>query len=577
MVLAPASPFVHSSNPHTRRRSINNDQTYLHRLSMPSSSSPPSPSPSTKTHHQYVPFSQSGSSGVTSTSKIMGVLWAIVLLPVRKPQVLLLPLLAIVGLLYFAQMRSISAPNGSQDSKSKPSADLRSVENCKPPADRPPLQYALMIDAGSTGSRIHVYKFHYCTGSSPTLVDEVFEQIKPGLSAYGDAPEEAAKSLDKLLNTASETVPKNLQRCTPVAVKATAGLRLLGTEKSEAILAAVRRRLEEHYPFKVVEDNGVSVMDGEDEGVFAWITVNYLLGKIGGNERKQTAAIMDLGGGSTQIVFEPLPTTIIASNEHRTELLFGGHTYVLYQHSYLGYGLMEARKRLLEQAVKDAKAHEAALHEKGSPPAFPISPTLPCLPRGKSIADPSTASAASSAVSQVVGTGAGFPTCSQYVARHLFDKSHLSCAMPPCSWDGVYQPRLRSAFPEGLEIYAFSYIYDRTAELGALVENGDGDGGVFTPDAVRALGEKVCEVDGELPASAPANFAALGKAVEKDPALCLDVGYIYHLLATGYEIPGARKLRSAKKIRGVETGWCLGATIHVLDQLMAKGGSCREN
>jgi Golgi nucleoside diphosphatase len=130
-----------------------------------------------------------------------------------------------------------------------------------------------MIDAGSTGSRIHVYKFNNC-GPTPELEDEVFRETEKkqggsGLSSYKEDAEGAAKSLDVLMNAAMEAVPDKLRSCTPVAVKATAGLRLLGQEMSEKILDAVRNRLETQYPFPVVskEENGVVIMDGADEGV----------------------------------------------------------------------------------------------------------------------------------------------------------------------------------------------------------------------------------------------------------------------------------------------------------------------
>ncbi len=178
--------------------------------------------------------------------------------------------------------------------------------------DKPIVQYVLMIDAGSTGSRIHVYKFNNC-GATPELESEVFRQTKKmeggssGLSAYPDDPQGAARSLDQLMDEAMRVVPDKLKACTPIAVKATAGLRLLGPEKSQKILDAVRDHLEKDYPFPVVsrEDNGVAIMDGSDEGVYAWITTNYLLGNIGAPEHDETAAVFDLGGGSTQIVFEP--------------------------------------------------------------------------------------------------------------------------------------------------------------------------------------------------------------------------------------------------------------------------------
>ena len=150
---------------------------------------------------------------------------------------------------------------------------------CSKPYDsnKPLVQYALMIDAGSTGSRIHVYKFHNCF-EAPTLEHETFEQIKPGLSSYANNPQKAAESLDVLLDIAIAEIPKELQSCTPLAVKATAGLRLLGEAQSRAILEAVEKRIHEKYPFPLPHKDGVIIMDGKDEGVFAWITTNYLLG-----------------------------------------------------------------------------------------------------------------------------------------------------------------------------------------------------------------------------------------------------------------------------------------------------------
>lgn len=43
-------------------------------------------------------------------------------------------------------------------------------------------RYVIMIDAGSTGSRIHVYEFDICT-QPPTLINEGFKMINPGLSS----------------------------------------------------------------------------------------------------------------------------------------------------------------------------------------------------------------------------------------------------------------------------------------------------------------------------------------------------------------------------------------------------------
>ena len=214
----------------------------------------------------------------------------------------------------------------------------------------PLVQYALMIDAGSTGSRIHIYKFNNC-GASAEYEYEVFKMTQPGLSSYAGRPEEAAKSLDVLLDEAIRVIPSSLRSCTPVAVKATAGLRLLPGSQSADILHAVEKRIHDGYPFKMLEEDGVTIMDGKDEGVYAWITANYLLGTIKSNTPKNTPtyAVLDLGGASTQIVFKPSFSSSdqkLEPGEHKYDLKFGGRSHVLYQHSYLGYGLMRARKHV---------------------------------------------------------------------------------------------------------------------------------------------------------------------------------------------------------------------------------------
>ena len=241
-----------------------------------------------------------------------------------------------------------------------------------------------MIDAGSTGSRIHIYKFHNC-GPSPAYEYEVFKQIQPGLSSYAGNPRAAAQSLDVLLDEALRVIPASLHSCTPVAVKATAGLRLLGPQESTAILTAVEDHLLSAYPFILPDRDAVAIMDGRDEGVYAWITANYLLDTIRADSPADASpyAVLDLGGGSTQIVFEPenaeSEEAALQEGEHKYELMFGGATRTLYQHSYLGYGLKSARgsvHRLVEFMDSVRKPHADVDEE--SIPRIPN----PCLAQG---------------------------------------------------------------------------------------------------------------------------------------------------------------------------------------------------
>ncbi|CAO0793871.1 unnamed protein product [Mucor circinelloides] len=406
-------------------------------------------------------------------------------------------------------------------------------------------RYALMIDAGSTGSRIHVYRFHQCGDHEPVKLEEeeLFAQTIPGLSAYPDNPQQAAESLDVLLEDAVKLVPKHLQRKTPIAVKATAGLRLLGQSKGDDILKAVRQHLETRYPFPIVGgEEGVSIMDGRDEGVYAWITVNFLLGNFDSTRsvKPHTAAILDLGGGSTQIVFEPdvledgsLPE--LPDNDFKYLLKHEGKEYLLYQHSYLGYGLMEARKRIHKQVMDSMNTD-----------MVPSSTDLvhACLPEGLSWEYTKTTS------DPIKFMGAGSYADCLGVADLMLNKGK-SCDFSPCSFDGIYQPPIADTFTKG-PIYIFSYFYDRTQPLGLPAS--------FRLPQLASLTESVCS--GAFIENV--TDVSLKDELLDRPEWCLDLSFIYRLLSFGYEIPDDRELTVAKKINGVETGWCLGAAIAIL-------------
>uniref|UniRef100_A0A8C2WMR9 nucleoside diphosphate phosphatase n=1 Tax=Cyclopterus lumpus TaxID=8103 RepID=A0A8C2WMR9_CYCLU len=125
-------------------------------------------------------------------------------------------------------------------------------------------QYGIMFDAGSTGTRIHIFKFQTELNEAPKLAHETFRALKPGLSAYADDPEKCAAGLKELLEVAKSTVPPSSWTLTPVVLKATAGLRLLPGEKAEHLLDRVRALFTES-PF-LSRDDSVSIMDGTDEG-----------------------------------------------------------------------------------------------------------------------------------------------------------------------------------------------------------------------------------------------------------------------------------------------------------------------
>ncbi|KAJ2582459.1 Guanosine-diphosphatase [Coemansia sp. RSA 1694] len=458
--------------------------------------------------------------------------------------------ICVLGYFGIGAFRSSSLGSSkSTDAAAAADPRLQSMYCDIPHPGRPLLQYVLMVDAGSTGSRIHVYKFNYCK-NHPMLEDEIFQQIKPGLSSFDDDANGAAHSLDGLMEAALKGVPESLRACTPIAVKATAGLRMLGADKSDRILKAIEDRLVKDYPFKLIPKSPVEIMEGKDEGIYAWITVNYLLGTLGNSEHK-TAATFDLGGGSTQIVFEPRFENWdpvkggpqLAPGEHRYEMGYGGQNYTLYQHSYLGYGLNEARKK-----IKIMIAQEASDSGK-------LSVEHPCFPAGfrEEIAvnkGTSQVTIKGAMKDSLTDSKAALDACYKEVRKVL--NKDAPCSQQPCSFNGVYQPALDKTFAEN-PFYIFSYFYDRTYPLGVRDE--------FKLSDIKALTEKVCKHDITLFESKKQQ-----EEVGAENHYCMDLSFQYALLRDGVGMPEDRVVRSTRKIKDAETGWCLGASLAVLDQ-----------
>ncbi|XP_076970344.1 ectonucleoside triphosphate diphosphohydrolase 6 isoform X5 [Tamandua tetradactyla] len=143
----------------------------------------------------------------------------------------------------------------------------------------PRVFYGIMFDAGSTGTRVHIFQFTQQPGETPTLTHETFRALKPGLSAYADDVEKSTQGIQELLDVAKQEIPFDFWKATPLVLKATAGLRLLPGEKAQKLLQKVKEVFEAS-PF-LVRDDCVSIMNGTDEGVSAWITVNFLTAQDG--------------------------------------------------------------------------------------------------------------------------------------------------------------------------------------------------------------------------------------------------------------------------------------------------------
>lgn len=126
-------------------------------------------------------------------------------------------------------------------------------------------RYGIVIDGGSTGTRIHVFGYRVEGGYGVFDFGEeglASLKVNPGLSAYADDPEGAGKSLVELLEYGKSRIPRDQWGVTEIRLMATAGLRLLELDVQNKILESCRRVLRSSG-FKF-QDDWASVITGSN-------------------------------------------------------------------------------------------------------------------------------------------------------------------------------------------------------------------------------------------------------------------------------------------------------------------------
>jgi hypothetical protein len=336
--------------------------------------------------------------------------------------------------------------------------------------------------------------------------------VEPGLSSYNSAVD-AADSLLPLLDCAKAFIPEKYQRETPLLLKATAGLRQIGEEEAQKILDEVRN-LFRKQPFSFSDENNqVSILDGGDEGLFAWVTVNYLEGFLG-QSSEPTCGILDLGGGSTQIAFAVEPTISKGLGGRVKQHRFGNQTYAVYTHSIPGYGLYSARKAVLLNANSSGVC---------------------VLPYYKGVWENVTVMGGK----DVLGNN---EKCEQFIVSSFFQTKEECVNQDPlyrCLVDGALQPVLTNR-----RFHAFSFYYDRAADLRLLKDHRT----MLAPRAYKDAAEKVCGLKEDAVKS---TYTVLKEGDVR--FLCLDNLYIYALLShLGFS--DDQQLHITRKLNGFETG-----------------------
>lgn len=426
-------------------------------------------------------------------------------------------------------------------------------------------EYGVVMDAGSSHTNLYIYKWPGEKYTDTALASQMKAPCKvkgPSISTYVSNPKDLAGPLQVCLDEAKNAVSADKHSSTPIYLGATAGMRLLNavnSSQSNAILSVIRNTIKK-YPFMFTnETEQARIISGEEEGLYSWVTSNYVIGAFGvkkptlqgaGNSWQMTATgdgtvgAMDLGGASTQMTFYPGQISMPPTYEQ--DLILFGMNYTVYTHSYLCYGINEITRKYRALLVKSQNYSKTI--------------TNPCGPVGKNISisfvdvfeAPCTSDSKPSHVDRnmtFIFEGKSDDTLCHQTVQKLFNLSNV-CPKPPCTFNGVYQPNVYGTY------YAFSNFYYvmeflnlTSPKMSPQIKLSD----------VRAAVGYLCEK--------PWSEVQYMKTAIKSllPEFCFRGRYILTLLNEKYNFTETgetwQKISFVNDLDGTEIGWSLGYMI----------------
>lgn len=194
-----------------------------------------------------------------------------------------------------------------------------------------------IVDAGSTGSRLHIYAYDLNQLKQPIGINEIWsKKIKPGFATLEPQQASIQSYLDQLFSNAPEA---NI----PVYFYATAGMRLQPIPRQQSLYQILNLWFQQHPEWLLKESKTIT---GNDEGVYGWLAVNYQLGGFDSPD-KPLAAVMDMGGASVQVTF-PVDPSFTTDGHMIEELDVGGRHLALFVRSFLGLGQTVLSQQFLE-------------------------------------------------------------------------------------------------------------------------------------------------------------------------------------------------------------------------------------
>eukprot|EP00397_Hematodinium_sp_SG-2012_P018022 GEMP01018446.1.p1 GENE.GEMP01018446.1~~GEMP01018446.1.p1 ORF type:complete len:439 (+),score=74.33 GEMP01018446.1:197-1513(+) len=159
----------------------------------------------------------------------------------------------------------------------------------------------IILDAGSTGTRLYVFWHNMHVTGEPEIVitSEQVGRVKPGLSSF-----EKDEDLDKvadLFKKAAALIPEVQRKEVLVWFMGTAGMRATHATRQ----ADIWKKVLQHEGFHLFHNITAQTISGQSEGLYSLTCVNFLAAQEKTMKDSGPYGIIDLGGSSTQIAKPP--------------------------------------------------------------------------------------------------------------------------------------------------------------------------------------------------------------------------------------------------------------------------------
>ncbi|KAG7370737.1 GDA1/CD39 nucleoside phosphatase family protein [Nitzschia inconspicua] len=449
--------------------------------------------------------------------------------------------------------------------------------------------HGMMIDAGSQGTRIHIYEFDNrvlhnreeimaaANGemlSIPRSNSRWTDKFKPGLDVFAsyqdekELTEKVAAYLGPLIQFAKQVLKDKQDdwKLFPIYLKATGGLRTLPTPDRVRLINVVRKlfRDDSFNPFSF-EDERARVISGEEEGAYGWVAVNYIKGtlveqSLGAGtvlNPQMTYGMVEMGGASTQIGFFENNGDVMA-NLFKLQL-GGARHWNIYTHSFLYFGVNGAWSRLNAALLWK-------LHTKVNP----------CLPVGSSVNFeswirmnennhflPRSSPESTPYSATMFNNVTDFDQCSQLTFQMLRTSANEDWVEfshdGDCSFAGVYQPPLPREQSSVDEFIATSNY----ADIFAFLKLGER----ASISKLHEAAKRVCLLDWQ---SLQIYNKNLTDPITDDYELsqfCFRSIFAFQILRNGYRFADDFEITAVDVLKGQKLGWALGSILYEINTL----------